>query len=199
MSDAYSTIAGPAETEIKVKASRFIGSISRVESIEASENFLASIKKRYHDARHHCYAYLINEKEFRYNDDGEPNQSAGKPIFDVIHGSGLKEIMIVVTRYFGGTKLGVGGLVRAYSEAALAVLELVDRIEIIQTHRYQINYGYDDTSIVMHELEKVAGKIIDNHYGDAATIKVDVRQSKGDDFQNDLIEASHGRIQIEMI
>ena len=113
----YVTILEPGTGEIVEKKSRFIGYVSHVESEEEANLFITGIKKRHYDARHNCYAYTVGEEQplMRFSDDGEPGGTAGKPILEVITGNKLCNVCIVVTRYFGGTLLGTGGLVRAYT------------------------------------------------------------------------------------
>lgn len=118
----YETILEAGTDEIVEKKSRFIGYVCHIESEEEALDFVTSIKKKHYDARHNCYAYSIGEEQplLRFSDDGEPGGTAGKPILEVITGRGLHNVCIVVTRYFGGTLLGTGGLVRAYTEASKA-------------------------------------------------------------------------------
>ncbi|MEJ2053208.1 MAG: YigZ family protein, partial [Calditrichaceae bacterium] len=104
--DIYLVPASTTNTEIKVKGSKFISAVFPVSSKEEAETVYADIKKKYYDATHNCFAYRINANNFRYSDDGEPNGTAGKPILQIIDNKGMNEILCVVTRYFGGTKLG---------------------------------------------------------------------------------------------
>ena len=119
--EAYSTVCGYGTGEIVEKKSRFIAEVFPVDSEEDVSAQIEKIKKQYWDARHHCWAYVIgrNPGTERMSDDGEPAGTAGKPILEVIRGKGLTDVLIVVTRYFGGTLLGTGGLVRAYTQAAV--------------------------------------------------------------------------------
>lgn len=122
----YTTIKNNASIEITEKKSRFIGQAFYVESIEEAESVLKQVKKKYYDARHNCYAYRILEKEQilqRSSDDGEPSSTAGAPILNVLEKNNLVNVLIIVTRYFGGILLGTGGLVKAYSEATMRALE----------------------------------------------------------------------------
>ena len=106
-------------TELKVKGSKFIASIIHSDNKFIAEKKYQEFKQKYYDASHNCYAYRISENDFRYSDDGEPSGTAGLPIFKVLENNEIFEALLVVTRYFGGTKLGTGGLARAYSDAAL--------------------------------------------------------------------------------
>ena len=124
MVDSYNTILTPGIDEIVEKKSRFIGYAQPVSSEEEAYAFVESVKKKHYDARHNCHAFAIGKENtlYRFSDDGEPQGTAGKPILEVISGNQVTDICIVVTRYFGGTLLGTGGLVRAYTEAAKLAL-----------------------------------------------------------------------------
>ena len=117
------TVGAPSHDTIYEKKSEFIGYISHAKTEADAQAFLASIRKKHYDARHACYAYIIkDEKIERQSDDGEPQKTAGMPILEVLRHSGLEDVIIVVVRYFGGTLLGTGGLVRAYTQAAQAAV-----------------------------------------------------------------------------
>ena len=116
--DYYLTIQETSGAEIKIKGSRFIGIISPVADKVNAEKILIEIRKEFRNATHNCFAYRINSQEFRYSDDGEPSGTAGRPILSMIDKYQLQRVVLVVTRYFGGTKLGTGGLIRAYSQSA---------------------------------------------------------------------------------
>ena len=120
MTEQYKTVYEGGEGEIVEKKSRFIATVRPVETEEEALAFIEEMKKKYWDARHNCSAYVLGEQQelMRCSDDGEPSQTAGKPMMDVLTGAGLTNVAVVVTRYFGGTLLGTGGLVRAYTQAA---------------------------------------------------------------------------------
>jgi len=142
----YITIADRHEIRTLVKGSRFIARSFRIESREEAEAVLSDLRKRYYDASHHCFAWTLSEKhkgEFRYSDDGEPSGTAGKPIYDVIMRHGLVNLLLVVTRYFGGTKLGSGGLVRAYGEAADVLLQESSLLEVEEGLRIRFSFPYE--------------------------------------------------------
>ena len=135
----YKTIAANSEGIYKEKGSKFIAIASPVYSEDEFKTFLNQVKKDYHDARHHCYAFKIGltDNEYRYNDDGEPNNSAGAPIYGQIQSFNVTNIAIVVVRYFGGTKLGVGGLITAYKEAAKDALQNIKIVNRTVDNFYQ--------------------------------------------------------------
>ena len=123
------------ENTIIIQKSKFIAEAYRVNSVDEVEQILSSIRKKYYDASHHCYAYRIDQNLQKMSDDGEPAKTAGAPILDVILKKNIEKILIVVTRYFGGTLLGAGGLVRAYSGAASKVIENATLVCGFQMHK----------------------------------------------------------------
>jgi len=125
---SYTTIQGESSAEIVEKKSRFIGAAQHVETEEEALAFLESIKVEHRMARHHVYAYVLRSGRVRYSDDGEPQKTAGLPTLDVINHAGLTDIIVVTTRYFGGTLLGTGGLVRAYTQAAQQAIEAARKV-----------------------------------------------------------------------
>ncbi len=162
----YHTIATPTEGFYKEKGSKFIAHAYPVRNLEEVKSAIDTLRKRYHDARHHCYAYLLGAegKEFRANDDGEPNHSAGDPILGQIRAFGLTQVLVVVVRYFGGTKLGVGGLIHAYrtaSEAALSEAQVVKVDISIQLH---LHFDYEATNEVMRCIKAYDLAIVEQQY-----------------------------------
>lgn len=154
MTDRYITVKGYGTAEIVEKKSRFIANVKPVVSEEEAIEFVDEIKKRYYDARHNCYAYQIGDRNQiqRYSDDGEPGGTAGMPILDVLRGRNIKNSIVVVTRYFGGTLLGTGGLVRAYSSAAKAGLINTGLIERIPHMRLKFTVDYTLSGKVQYEI-----------------------------------------------
>jgi uncharacterized YigZ family protein len=148
---SYKTIEGPAEGFYKEKGSKFISLAFPVSSEEEIKSKLDDTRKKYFDARHHCYAFMVGpaKKTFRASDDGEPNHSAGDPILGQIRSKELTDILIIVVRYFGGTKLGVGGLIQAYRTAAEDALQkaIISEREVYKL--IELNYPYSSTSEVM--------------------------------------------------
>lgn len=150
-SDRYKTIKGGSEGFYKEKGSKFIARAFHVESKEEAKDFLLQMKKEYHDARHHCYAFRIQPEDefFRSSDDGEPSGTAGKPILNQILSAELFDILIVVTRYFGGTKLGVPGLIRAFKTAAHDAIEQAEVINPVITRTLTLAFDYPQMNRVM--------------------------------------------------
>jgi len=199
--DSYLVLDTPASAEIKIKGSRFIAEAVPVSSVAEAEANLQVIKKRDYDATHHCSAYKIGPEGtvFRYNDDGEPNSSAGLPIFRQIEGRNLTDTLVVVTRYYGGTKLGTGGLVRAYGDAAAAALDAASTREIIPRTHVSISFAYDDTSPAMHTLGQFDVLVEDTTYSDITEMRLAVRSSEIEAFEQALIEALAGRAQFNIV
>lgn len=151
--DTYKTIQSPSEGLYKDRGSKFIALAFPVESEESALEVLASVRKEYYDARHHCYAYAIgqNRESFRFNDDGEPSGTAGKPIFGQILSNDLTNIMVVVIRYFGGTKLGTRGLIDAYKGATADAFENAETVTKIIECDFKVCFDY----LAMNEVMKV--------------------------------------------
>lgn len=195
--DSYWTIAQLAKAESpKTKGSRFIGEAFPVDSAERALELLGKVRKREHSATHHCWAYRVaaDGSTFRYSDDGEPNGSAGLPIYREIEGRGLSNVLVVVTRYYGGTKLGTGGLVRAYSEAAGLVLDQARRREVILRASVRLRFGFDDTSPAMHTIGRFDAEIADTSYSEDGTeMLVNVRISDVKRLEAAFVEALGGR------
>jgi uncharacterized YigZ family protein len=156
--DKYYTIENLAEAEIKIKGSRFISCAFSANSKEKAMNFVEQIRAKHYSATHNCFAYQIGWDctEFRYSDDGEPSGSAGKPILLAIKKFEISDVIVVVTRYFGGTKLGVGGLIRAYSDSAEEVLSKCIKKEINRTVTVRVNCRYEEISVIKRILSEFA-------------------------------------------
>jgi uncharacterized YigZ family protein len=156
MINEFHTIAKPTEGFYKEKGSKFLAFAFHVQTEEDIKENLEALRKQYYDARHHCYAYIFGLKNqaFRANDDGEPNHSAGDPILGQIRSKNLTNCLVVVVRYFGGTKLGVGGLITAYKTAAEEALEKAEILTIYSKTKFRLKFGYDQTS----EVERALGE-----------------------------------------
>lgn len=143
MSAEYKTILKPAQGTIVEKKSKFIANIKHVETQEEAAEFISAVKSHYYDARHNVYAYILKENNFkRYSDDGEPQGTSGIPSLTVLEGEGLSDVCVVITRYFGGTLLGTGGLVRAYSGAVKEALNNAETVTLKQCDEIEIVCDY---------------------------------------------------------
>jgi uncharacterized YigZ family protein len=166
MSDLYRTIEKPSEGLYKEKGSKFLAMAYPVKTQEEIAQRLSELRKKYHDARHHCYAWRLGpeKKEYRVNDDGEPSGSAGKPIFGQIQSRDLSDVLIVVIRYFGGTLLGVGGLIRAYRAAASDALDQNQVVDRKVYDRMKVDFSYDRMNSVMKLIKDLELDFEDQHF-----------------------------------
>lgn len=162
----FFTIKQPTEGFYKEKGSKFLAFAYPVSSEEEIKEKLEALQKEFHDARHHCYAYIIGLKDqsYRANDDGEPGHSAGDPILGQIRSKKLTNCLVVVVRYFGGTKLGVGGLITAYKTAAEAALNKATIITIYSKTRFRLTFSYKATSAVESVLNEFEIDYLEKNY-----------------------------------
>ncbi|QTV05719.1 IMPACT family protein [Faecalibacter bovis] len=185
MTDSFRTIKEPVEDIIfKESGSKFINYAFPVDSEDDVEFYLGQLYEKWPDATHHCYAYSIgiDGKKFRANDDGEPGGSAGLPIYNQILSNEITNVLIVSVRYYGGTKLGIPGLVKAYKYAAQVVLEEAEIVEKFVTKRVKMIFNYDQQGIVERNVERMDGEIKDKNFTDKCMFTISVRESKLDDF-----------------
>jgi uncharacterized YigZ family protein len=175
--DTYSTLAAPAEGLYKEKGSKFIALAFPVRTEEEIKERLTEVRKLYFDARHHCYAYLLGaaKKVFRANDDGEPNHSAGDPILGQIRASGLSNVLVVVVRYFGGTKLGVGGLIHAYKTATAEALQNAPTLEKYETSILEVRFGYEAMNDVMSLVKELNLAVMNQQFELSCRLTLEVR------------------------
>ncbi|MBL4592775.1 MAG: YigZ family protein [Flavobacteriales bacterium] len=182
MIDQYQTIETPSEGIYKEKGSKFIAFAYPVFSENEFKEKLQQLKKDYHDARHHCYAFRLGAdlQQYRFSDDGEPSSTAGKPIFGQIQSFKLTNIAIIVIRYFGGTKLGVGGLITAYRAAAKDAIENANIISRTVDNVYEIQFGYEIMSDVMNFIKKQNLEVISQTLEEKGVIQFRIRQSEAE-------------------
>ncbi len=194
----YLTLSKTAEFEIEaIKGSRFIAIAAPVSSDEEAMRFIAQVKQRFSDARHWCWAYQLREqKRSRFCDNGEPVGSAGKPILTPIVGQQLFDTLVVVVRYFGGVKLGVGGLVRAYSQAANAVLNEADIIQFIPKINLQLSYAYEETGQIAAALSALQLQQENLAYTDYVESTLAVTYDEADKVCQQLTDYTAGKIKI---
>ena len=198
----YPIPAQEARAEIKVKNSRFIATAAPVFSVDEAKEFIAGIKAEFSDAAHNVPAYAVGYGPAviaHCSDDGEPAGTAGRPILAVLQGSGLGDLAIVVTRYFGGTKLGTGGLVRAYSDAAKAVLTILPRAEKVPTHTVMLVIPYNYLERIRLLVTAHNGRILDELFAADITITAQFIVEAFTAFQQDLEEVSHGTLAAEIV
>lgn len=199
MQDEFKTIKSEVRTETKVQGSRFIATALPVQTKADADSFLARIRKEFWDATHNCHAWRlgVDGTQFRYNDDGEPNGSAGKPILAVIDKLELTDVIVVVTRYFGGTKLGVGGLVRAYGGTAEQMLSKAEKLTKYKTELIEATFPHLHISNVMHVVSKVGAKIVDTMYDEDVHAKLEVRLSRAEELKSMLVNHTNGNVSLK--
>lgn len=199
---SYLIPAQETRTEITIMNSRFIATIAPVFSVEEAKAFIARIKAEFSDASHNVPAFIIghgNSVITHANDDGEPSGTAGRPALAVLAGSGLGDAIVVVTRYFGGTKLGTGGLVRAYGDAVRAVLEITPRAARTLTHTVMVALPYAWFERLRLLVAAHQGQILDESFTADVTITARFPVDEFPSFQAALTELSHGALQAEII
>lgn len=177
----FKTIKENASYELVEKKSKFIANIYYVESVEEAENKIKELKKKYYDARHNCYAFSIftdNGRIDRFSDDGEPSGTAGAPMLNIINSQNLSNILVVVTRYFGGILLGTGGLVRAYSDATIKALESAIQVEKDLGLIVKFTISYADIEKIKYYFKQEEIQVIDNEFDENVNIFVEITKEK---------------------
>jgi len=197
MGDTYLTLAGESEGLYKEKMSRFISFAYPVSDKEAIKVHLDRIQKEYYDARHVCYAYMLghDRNEFRANDNGEPSGSAGKPILGQINSFGLTDVLIVIVRYFGGVKLGTGGLAVAYRESAKEAILNNQIIEKRVGVMFRICFEYPYLNDVMRIVKEENPEVISQSFELNCEMKLSIRQSLADKLRSRLLQVETIRLE----
>lgn len=188
--DQYKSIAAPSEGLFKDNGSRFLALAYPVESPEQVKDIVAGLKKKYHDARHHCFAYRLGYQGdvWRASDDGEPSGSAGRPILGQIDSLGLSDVLVVVVRWFGGIKLGIPGLIRAYKTSSADALSQATLIEKTAARRFRLRFDYLSMNAVMKVLKDMDLPQSAQEFGETCSLEVRVRLSVVDDFRDRLAD-----------
>lgn len=196
--EKYTTVKGFGEAEIVEKKSRFIAHVKPISSEEEAIKYIEEIKKQYWDARHNCYAYQLGKRNQiqRYSDDGEPGGTAGMPILDVLRGRDIKDTIIVVTRYFGGTLLGTGGLVRAYGSAAKEGLMAAGLIERIPHIRQKFTVDYTLSGKVQYEVLNGGHILEDTVYTDKVEFISLSEVEKADKLRENIVNLTSNNVEI---
>ena len=182
--DSYKSIASEARGLFKDNGSRFIAHAYPVETEEEVKEIVAALKKEYYDARHHVYAYRLGYlgDRFRANDDGEPSGSSGRPVLGQIDSNGLSDILVVVVRYFGGIKLGIPGLIRAYKTATADALANAEIVEKIASRMYRVHFGYMSMNSVMKVFKDMGLEQKNQKFDMECSMDTSVRLSLVDSF-----------------
>lgn len=195
----YHTVKGSGEHEITIERSRFITYVNRAETEEEAQEFIADIKKKHWDANHNCSAYMIGENNLiqKANDDGEPSGTAGVPMLEVLKKRDLKDTVVVVTRYFGGIKLGAGGLIRAYGRATSEGLNATGIVERSLMRIMKATIDYTWLGKVENEIRSSRFQLKDIHYLEAVEVEVYVEEANKTSFTEWMTELTNGQADIQ--
>ena len=180
--DTYQTIVGQSEATIRERSSKFLSLAYHVTSADQVKEIMDGLRKKHYDATHHCYAYRLGPQgeEWRANDDGEPSGTAGKPILGQLLSRDITDILVVVIRWFGGTKLGVAGLIETYRESTAAVLDVCKIEERTIDRIYTIRYPFESMDGVMRAVKAVGPKIVEQTFNNMCSMKLAIRLSLAD-------------------
>ena len=198
---AYLSPAAEARFEQEIQKSRFIGIVHPARSPEEVDSLLAGVREEFEDATHHCWAYLLGDPEraprMRFEDAGEPAGTAGKPILNVLRNRGIGDALVVVVRYFGGIKLGAGGLARAYSSTASRVLDAAELLTAVPRVEMRIRLDYADEAAARHLLDRRGIEILAVSYGDGVLVTAKIAESETAALSHELSERTSGRARVE--
>lgn len=188
--------SGEGSAEIRVKGSRFLARAFRARDEEEAREARREARDRDHDATHHCYAVRPVHGDSRWDDDGEPSGTAGRPILSAVEEAGLFDAAVVVVRWFGGTELGTGGLSRAYGRAASEALAGTPTVRCAPGRRLEVTFGYDDTGAVMRAVEASAAVRGEAEYDDRVTLGLEVPEADVEALRRRLRDATSGRAEL---
>lgn len=196
----FFTVARQSESLYECKRSKFISNVFPVQDADDAEYFLDMVRRKYRDATHNVYAYTVglNNEIQRFSDDGEPSGTAGRPVLEVIKANNLRNVLIVLTRYFGGTLLGAGGLVRAYSESATIGIKNSGIIKKINCNVYEIIITYDILGKLQWEFEQQNIRILETEYGENVKIRACIPKSSVCDLEQLVLNITSGTAQIQL-
>ena len=189
--DTYLTIAAPAEAALRERSSKFLAFAWPVTDEEQIRNHLEALRKEYYDATHHCYAWRLGPggERFRANDDGEPSGTAGRPILGQMMSNALTDCLIVVVRYFGGTKLGVPGLIAAYKDSAAEVIAAAQITERTVDVHFRLTFPYEAMNDVMRIVKDEQPAIVEQQFDNVCTMRLSIRSSRADALEGRLAKA----------
>ena len=185
--------------EIVEKKSRFIATVAKCETEDDANRFIAEMKKKYWDAKHNCSAFVIGSRGevTRCSDDGEPSGTAGRPMLEVLLSEGLKNVAVVVTRYFGGTLLGTGGLVRAYTQAVKEGIANCRIGQVRHGSRWEITTDYNDIGKILHLLGQQGVEPVDSNYAEAVTLEIELATDREEKVRKELVDVTNGKVRLE--
>jgi len=198
----YFFIVSEVSAGLVVKGSKFIANAAPVAEKEEAEKYIATISARFKNATHNCFAYktgIADQALFRFSDDGEPSGTAGRPILQAIETKDLTNLALVVSRYFGGTKLGTGGLIRAYNSAALEALNKAKIVAKYPQIILRLKFPYEHTNAAQHLISKYGGNILETQFDEQTVYRVQLKTSDEIDFRNELQNATSGKIIVEKV
>ena len=199
MAESYFVPFADAESEFEEKRSRFISHLFRVETEEEARGRIDAMKKKYYDARHNCWCYVLHGGAVRYGDDGEPQGTAGQPMLGVLQREGVENAVCIVTRYFGGILLGAGGLTRAYAKAAKDALDKAGRARMQPFAVLRIDCPYPLHERVLRLIDGRGGSVERTDFGESAVLTVLLPQENADVFSLALTELSGGALSAEAV
>ena len=197
--DEYVTVKGRGTHVTKVRGSRFLASVAPASSEEEAQEFVTQVCREHHQATHNCYAYRVGLGDLvvqRHSDAGEPAGTAGKPILEAIQDHQLTNAVVVVSRYFGGTKLGKGGLARAYKESAVSALEGAGLVTAVVTDDFPVSFPYRLTREVERLLKKHHARTVEGKYGQIVSLTLRVRRGHSDGLRKELAVIGAGQVEI---
>jgi len=198
--DSYETLAQAGEAEERIQRSRFIGLAAPAKNADAALATIETVRKRFHDARHVCYAWRVGgvaEPADIRQDDGEPSGTAGEPILGAIRGAGVLDVVVAVARYFGGVKLGTGGLTRAYGGVAAQALAAAPRHTVLLGRRFRLDFEYAQQKTVEHLLAAHNGVMEDTTYDQSVHARLWLPHSTWQRFSDTLHDTSHGSLVVQ--
>lgn len=201
MSRSYLTVKGETEQRTEIKRSEFIATIAHVEDGDAAEAFVRAVRKRYSDATHNCYAYIADDRavETRFSDDGEPGGTAGQPMLEVLRRRGLVKTAVVVTRYFGGIKLGAGGLVSAYADSVARAADAAEIVRMTECAEIAFECDYPDHPVLEQALSRAGGKRTETGYGERVTASWCFETDKAEKAIALIAEITSGRVTARIV
>ena len=200
----FKTIKKNTTAQVTEKKSKFIANLFYIETIEEADRIIKETKKKYHDARHNCFAYILETGEYegllvKYNDDGEPSGTAGAPMLSVLANEGLSNVLVIVTRYFGGVLLGTGGLVRAYSEAVKEALKLTEYVQKTKGYLAKLEIEYNDIDKIKYYLKQNNINIVGSQYAENVELTIEVTDVNTEKFTNNVKNRNINIIKYDII
>lgn len=196
--ESYFTVAAPVAVEYRAKDSRFIARLQFVSSRDQAEAVVHGIAQTYPDATHHCYAYRLGAGDrcvFRADDAGEPAGTAGRPILQALETRNVSDALLVVTRYFGGTKLGIGGLIRAYGAAAFTALDAARLVRVTPKIELDMIFDYQETGAVHQVLNQYQARVLSQDFSEQTHMRISVQAARAEQLKSALKNATRGKIQ----